>query len=465
MYTRLMQIDRRVLDFDFEKVCCVTLSNVHIYACLVCGKYFQGRGKQTHAYFHAIDESHHVFMNLDSGRVYVLPDNYEVEDASLSDIKYQLHLPFSEQQIARLDAPDAPVARDLRAHKYVPGFVGLNNLGHSDAMNVVVQALAHVPPLRDYFLRGGSPSTQRTDVASEPLAHSTELVRRFGMLIRRIWNPRAFKSQVSPHEFLQEVAQVSQGRFRLTDAVDPVDFLGWLLNRLHRDLVGTSHARDARSVVTECFQGALRLESQNVIVRTGLEDDGPTDKLDHDGRLASGQQDEHGRATFNVDKAIQVDQVPFLLLAVDLPPLPVFQDVVAENIIPQVPIAQVLAKYDGISIQEAQGRIRRHHLTRLPPYVILHYRRFTRNQFVEERNKTLVQFPTRGLDLQPCTYASLTQTWRALRCKTPTYTIYWPTSRTKPQPAPCARIVCGAPRCLPAPATVGSRCRTCMWTK
>ncbi len=35
-------IDRTVLDFDFEKLCSVSLSNNNCYACLVCGKYFQG---------------------------------------------------------------------------------------------------------------------------------------------------------------------------------------------------------------------------------------------------------------------------------------------------------------------------------------------------------------------------------------------------------------------------------------
>ena len=33
---------RNVLDFDFEKLCSVTLSNNNVYACLVCGKYYQG---------------------------------------------------------------------------------------------------------------------------------------------------------------------------------------------------------------------------------------------------------------------------------------------------------------------------------------------------------------------------------------------------------------------------------------
>ena len=34
-------IDRGVLDFDFEKLCSISLSRINCYACLVCGKYFQ----------------------------------------------------------------------------------------------------------------------------------------------------------------------------------------------------------------------------------------------------------------------------------------------------------------------------------------------------------------------------------------------------------------------------------------
>ena len=37
-------IDRAVLDFDFEKLCSVSLSRINVYACLVCGKYFQVNG-------------------------------------------------------------------------------------------------------------------------------------------------------------------------------------------------------------------------------------------------------------------------------------------------------------------------------------------------------------------------------------------------------------------------------------
>lgn len=71
-------INRNLLDFDFEKLCSVSLTRINVYACLVCGKYFQGRGTNTHAYTHSVAEAHHVFLNLHNLKFYCLPDNYEI---------------------------------------------------------------------------------------------------------------------------------------------------------------------------------------------------------------------------------------------------------------------------------------------------------------------------------------------------------------------------------------------------
>ena len=60
----MFTINRSVLDFDFEKCCSVTLSPVNVYACLVCGRYFRGRGKSTPAYQHALETDHALFMRL-----------------------------------------------------------------------------------------------------------------------------------------------------------------------------------------------------------------------------------------------------------------------------------------------------------------------------------------------------------------------------------------------------------------
>ena len=62
-------IDRGILDSDFEKLCSVSLSAINVYACFICGKYFQGRGNYTHAYTLSVSEDHRVFLNPETQEV------------------------------------------------------------------------------------------------------------------------------------------------------------------------------------------------------------------------------------------------------------------------------------------------------------------------------------------------------------------------------------------------------------
>lgn len=83
------------MDFDFEKFCSVSLKNLNVYACLVCGKYYQGRGPKSHAYTHSLEAGHHVYINLRTEKVYCLPDGYEIVDPSLDDIRHVLNPRYS----------------------------------------------------------------------------------------------------------------------------------------------------------------------------------------------------------------------------------------------------------------------------------------------------------------------------------------------------------------------------------
>ena len=96
----------------------------------------------------------------------------------------------------------------------------------------------------------------------------SHLVNTFGDLIRKMWDPRNFKSHVSPHELIQvrppplltrrqrylssgtdmpefttggrpvaigqAVVRASNKRFQIGVSSDPIEFLSWLLNTLHR---------------------------------------------------------------------------------------------------------------------------------------------------------------------------------------------------------------------------------------
>ncbi|KAK7749512.1 Ubiquitin carboxyl-terminal hydrolase 10 [Cytospora paraplurivora] len=359
-------IDRNVLDFDFEKLCSISLSNINVYACLVCGKYFQGRGPKSHAYFHALDGNHHVFINMETQKVYVLPEGYEVTSKSLDDIKYVSDPRYTKQEVAEIDRTPR-TSLTIAGKEYVPGYVGMNNIKENDYLNVVVQALSHVPPLRNYFLL-------------EDFAGSkSELVKRTSILFRKIWNPRAFKSHVSPHELLQEISLRSNKRFTLTAQSDPVEFLSWFLNNLHLGL-GGSRTKPGSSMVQRVFQGRLKAESQAITAKADVGD----------------------RLRFEEAAEVKADINRFLLLTLDLPPAPLFQDEQERNIIPQVPLTTILAKYDGRSAQEHLAHRRRYRLMHpLPPYLIMHVKRFSQNKFVSERNPTIVTFDSRGLDVSP----------------------------------------------------------------
>lgn len=61
----------------------------------------------------------------------------------------------------------------------------------------------------------------------------------------------------------------------------------------------------------------------------------------------------------------------------------------------QVPLFNILKKFDGDTVTEVvRPRIARmrYRVTKLPKYLILHMRRFTKNNFFMEKNPTLGEY-------------------------------------------------------------------------
>ncbi|KAK8964112.1 putative F-box protein [Platanthera guangdongensis] len=301
-------VNRQVLDFDFEKFCSVSLSNLNVYACLVCGKYYQGRGLNSHAYTHSLEVGHHVYINLQTEKVYCLPDGYEVNDTSLDDIRHVLNPRFMRDQVKHLDE-NRPWSRALDGSNYLPGMVGLNNIKETDFVNVTIQCLMRVTPLRNFFL-----IPENYQNSKSPLIH------RFGELTRKVWHARNFKGQVSPHEFLQAVMKASNKRFQIGVQSDPVEFMSWLLNTLHSKLRHTK--KKNKSIIHDCFQGELEVVKE-MHKRSLIE------KMENDN-----DESKEG-ALRGSNFLMETSRVPFLMLGLDLPPPPLFKDAMEKNIIPQ----------------------------------------------------------------------------------------------------------------------------------
>ncbi|CAH8872565.1 unnamed protein product [Trichobilharzia szidati] len=378
-------IRRNMLDFDFEKLCSVSLSHLNVYACLVCGKYFQGRGNSTHAYTHSVSEGHHVFLNLESRRFYCLPDDYEILDGSLEDITYLLNPTFDPSEISALDK-NSKMVRAYNGLTYYPGVVGLNNIKANDYCNVILQMLSHISPLRDFFLNTKNYENSRISSGDQMVL----LVQRFGELIRKLWNPRNFKTHVSPHEFLQAVVLCSKKRFQITEQGDAVEFLSWLVNTIDKALKprrtpqSTSAVNMAtKSIISSTLQGKMRMYSRKIM---------PVNLT----------EEEKASLADSPEYMTTISDTNFFYLTCDLPPPPLYLDEFKENIIPQVSLATLLAKFNGVTEKEYKthrdSTMRRFELRRLPSYLVLYMKRFVKNIFTLEKNPTIVNFPIKSID-------------------------------------------------------------------
>lgn len=371
-------VTRQNLDFDMDKVCSVSLTNLNVYCCLVCGCFLQGRGPQTPCYSHSVHAGHFVFIHLRTAKTYCLPDNYEIVDQSLNDVKKCLQPTFTIQEIANLDKDNKTLSRDIHGVPYLPGFIGLNNVMQTDYINVVLHALSHIQPLRDFFLRPeGYSSTNKT------------LLLKVGELLRKMWSPWNFKSVLSPQELVNDISIFSKKKLSLGHTTPCIDVWNWLINELHAGLLecssgpaGTSKTTDSApaasdsSIISDCFAGIVEVVERRIV----------------DGIEAS--------------TTVVTRQVPFKHLSLTIPPPPLFRDADHGMIIPQIPIFDLLRKFNGTSFtEEVSGGtiIRRcYHIRKMPKYLVFNLDRKGkgRDGLASDKNRTIVTFPARNLEMR-----------------------------------------------------------------
>jgi U4/U6.U5 tri-snRNP-associated protein 2 len=264
-----------------------------------------------------------------------------------------------------------------------------------------VQALAHVPPLRDYFLNQTHmdvtiPSRKK----GKPPHRISPLVQAFGELIRKMWSDKRFKSHIDPHMLIQAISVASNKRFHVGHQAEAGEFMAWLLNQLHLGLGGTK--RPKSSIIYEVFQGRVQVTTRQKRVINEKTQEEQDDRGGSDEELEVNEEDNEDTPASQVDET--TTETNFLQLTLDIPEKPLFRDDEGGLVIPQEPLVSVLKKFDGVSFSDALTRNgnpqrRRYRLLELPKYLVLHLARFKTNRYSKEKNPTIVAFPVKNLDL------------------------------------------------------------------
>ena len=90
-------------------------------------------------------------------------------------------------------------------------------------------------------------------------------------------------------------------------------------------------------------------------------------------------------------------------LTLEIPPIPIYKDDKETRSIPQIPLFDLLKKFNGVHFTETkEGNRIKYKIKRLPKYLIFHMKRFIHNSFFLEKNPTIVNFPVNNLDLKDC---------------------------------------------------------------
>jgi len=165
-------------------------------------------------------------------------------------------------------------------------------------------------------------------------------------------------------------------KYRIGHQADPLAFLSWFIHTLHKDLGGTK--KKDSSIFSQCFQGEITVQTMKL-------------KL---GRKKKKNFSEK-------DYETSTSKVQFFYISLALPPAPLFKDEADRSLIPQVPLFDLIGKFDGITTETlADGSKKRYTISRLPKYLMYHFKRFKDNNWFMEKNPTLVNFPIKNLDMK-----------------------------------------------------------------
>ncbi|KAH9249365.1 hypothetical protein BASA81_012896 [Batrachochytrium salamandrivorans] len=388
----LGQIQRANLDFDFERICSVTLSPQRVYCCLVCGKFLQGKHTNSPLFSHALQYGHFVCINLATGEVFSLPEDILVaSENSLEDVRFNLRPQYGDWEMdwfSKVSLEPVMKNRDLHGNTYFTGLLGMQGL---DYVSAVVQSLVRVDALRSFFLKRENFETSKS-----------VLVLAFGELVCQLFNHRRFKSSVSPNDLLRVIAANSSFSIK---GMDASQFLAWLLFELNKGLLPIK-------VITECFQGEVEVETTLIEVKREFGSESnpiqPGPVRQSTSIHTKEEEEREGELGTNTKWSVlstKTQRVKFLSLQLDLPTTRLFKDRLENStVIPQTTLLQLLEKYNGhklVDVPLPGGKLerKRYTITKLPRYLVFALKRFTPNQFFLEKNRALVTLPVVDLDM------------------------------------------------------------------
>ncbi|XP_041464022.1 ubiquitin carboxyl-terminal hydrolase 3-like [Lytechinus variegatus] len=381
-------------------VCAVCRSNKSPWMCLACGVVLCGRYVNGHAKKHFEENQHSASINCENLAVYCyVCDDHALNDNKTETIKRvrqllqaKVNLQY-EKQLKSLtgdvagDHIDGPPRKKLAANTRA-NIPGLRNLGNTCFMNAVLQSLSNINQFCGYFkdlpaveLRSGKTAGKRIYNTRNMKHDDVSLVEEIRKTLCALW--QGDQTAISPDSLFSVMWKIFP-RFRGYQQQDAHEFMRYLLDRLHTELQGSHWPTTPRkqtnghpTIVSLIFGGLLLSEVTC-------------------------------RPCGSLYKKID----PFLDVSLDIPErfrprsknkdgsqVCRLQDCLYSFI--EVEELEETEQYMCPKCQQRQPSTKKFWLKAIPNVLCIHLKRFTWSGFLRTKIDTYVQFPMKGLDIQP----------------------------------------------------------------
>lgn len=281
---------------------------------------------------HSLTVNHYLYLNTQSGICYRLPDNVIVDHNILNAIRNYLNPVYDKHELELLSS-DFSRIETKTGLLYHPGLIGLNNLGGvGDGVNSVLQFLLRITPFRNALLTMKTPEGKLMDPLLVSLAHS----------FRRLCSRHNMKGIFTPHDFLQVISQLTDKKMGAGMMTDPAALLHFLMSYKGFKKLTSGEGEKRKKVLESCIQGEVKVGDGHKLI--------PLNILSLELPLTS---------TFKKSKNINMQNVTVTSLS-----------------------SLLESKFNG----ECK-------LWSLPRYLIVHLKRFSKNQYHFEKNNSIVPIP------------------------------------------------------------------------
>lgn len=369
-------INLQKLDFELPVCCSINLSTNNIYCCLQCGNFFQGRSQHSPAFQHSITSrtnttQHNLFVNLQTTEFFWLPQNIkvnldEIDNDSLKALLIQLKCcikpTFNNDLIKKIPYSCYTL---IDKDKYITGFIGINQSHSSNLsirhINVILLLLAHIKPIRDYFLL----STKMENKIS-----NNRLINIVSLLIQKLWSPVLLRPHISSSELINNL-MIEHNSIFLKDGINnnnPRTILNWLINKFSNN----ENNSPLKQILIQSCRGHL----------------------------------------IQFLKTEKVKSIPFWNITLNLPRLSYFKDGRNVNDLLQVQLEDLIKEkfYPRMTENEKKEEndnsnklLPDYEIKILPKYLIIYFNRYDsvlnggnikQEQFpIRNRNQTIIEFP------------------------------------------------------------------------